>query len=210
MSNLDLQFRPLRPGTSIINARVNEPGTLGLFGQDDTGAPWLISCYHVLCDAGLAQYGQDELIYQPAAVVAQYAVGRTNASRASVELDCAAALLLDGTSVDASIPGFGPLVQTATATVNMRVAKVGAAGGLTEGIITQVIGTSVVIRTDAEFPQDYVLSQPGDSGALWMDRDTRAAIALHRGLRTPRTATATSIDAVLQILDLRFLAGRTP
>jgi hypothetical protein len=205
MSNFDLQYRPLCLGTSIINGRVKEPGTLGLFGKDEAGAAWLISCYHVLCDGGLAKYSQDDVIYQPAAAAASYAVAKTDVSRANIDLDCAAALLSSGMEARAWIPGIGPISVTATPTLNARVIKVGAAGGITEGIITQVRGSSVMIRSDPDFPQDYVISQPGDSGALWIDQNNRAAVALHRGIRGPRTATATSIDAVLEGLHLTLV-----
>ncbi len=202
MSNLDLQYRPLRLSTSIINGRVKEPGTLGLFGKDESGKTWLVSCYHVLCDGGLGPYTQDDVIYQPAAVSDAFAVARTDRGRANIDLDCAAALISDGLTTNSWIPGLGPLVQRVAPAMNARVIKVGAMGGITEGVITQITGATVMIRTDADLPLDYVISQPGDSGALWLDQTTRAAVALHRGLRNPRTATATAIDAVLTALHL--------
>ncbi len=204
MLNFDLQYRPLRPGTSILNGRIKEPGTIGLFGRDDQGAAWLVSCYHVLCDCGLAKYTQDDVIYQPAAALPNYAVGKTDAARAVVDLDCAAALISDGIQVISWIPGLGPITQTAAPAVNARVLKVGAAGGLTEGIVTQVSGTAVTIRTDPAFPRGYAISEAGDSGALWIDQASGAAVALHRGLRDSRTATATLIDAVLESLRLKL------
>jgi hypothetical protein len=201
MSNLDLRYRPLLIGTSIINTRVNEPGTIGFFAKDGA-TTWLVSCYHVLCDNGLRPYVQDDPIYQPAAPGPANQVALTAASKSNADLDCAAALVQDDIVVQSSALGLGAIKGVITPQIGMRVVKAGSVGGLTEGIITQISGTSVIVRTDPEFPQDYVLSQPGDSGSLWIDQETRAAVALHRGVRNPRTATAISVGAVLLALTL--------
>jgi hypothetical protein len=87
----------------------------------------------------------------------------------------------------------------------MRVIKSGVATGITEGTVRTIIGTDVVIEIPPPFPAEYDLSEQGDSGALWVTRDTRAPVALHRsGNDTGQErATATPISAVLQTLNLR-------
>ncbi len=52
------------------------------------------------------------------------------------------------------------------------------------------------------FDADYVLSDAGDSGSLWLEQATRAPVGLPRGHGSPRLATASSILKVLAALQL--------
>ncbi|HEY6926213.1 MAG TPA: hypothetical protein VI653_22205 [Steroidobacteraceae bacterium] len=202
MSNWGLRYRPLLIGTGIVNARVNEPGTIGLFGQDGDGHLWLISCYHVLCDSGLGPYVQDDPIYQPAAAVAGNQVATTRATKAARDLDCAAAIVQPGIAAMQRALGLGDIRGLIAPRAGMRVAKVGAVGGLTEGVIVQIPDSTVTIRADPSFPPEYGLSLPGDSGAVWIEQETGGVVALHRGMSTPQMAVAVAIEAVLARLQL--------
>lgn len=205
MSVHDLQYRPLRAGTSIINARVNEPGTLGLIAADAAGANWIVSCYHVLCDSGLGPYMQDDVIYQPAAVANANQVAMTNKTKADAVLDCAAAKIQPGIAVSNEVLGIGPITGTSVGVIGMRVVKSGGTSGITEGVISNITMQAISIRIGPSFPLDYVLSEPGDSGSLWLEQTTQRAVALHRGLDTPREAVAVPIQAVLNSLALKLL-----
>lgn len=205
MSNSDLAFRPLLAGTSILNARVNEPGTLGYIASDDSGGLWLISAYHVLCNSSLLAYTTDEVIYQPAAAAPENGVAVTRAARADVNLDCAAAQLDAGVIGLNYQLGIGPAAAPIAPAAGMRVVKSGAASGVTEGIVISVTGIDVVIQIDPVYPTNFVLSEPGDSGAVWLEQQSRSPVALHSGRQSPRRATAVSFPAVLAALRLKPL-----
>lgn len=195
-------YRPLRAGVSIINPRVNEPGTLGVILRAADGFLWAVSCYHVMCDGHLGPYVQDDPIYQPAAVADENKIGVTTAGKANRDLDCAAVKLLPGIDAQMAVLGLGALSVITDPEPGMRVVKMGAVSGLTEGVVFQVVDEQVSIRVDATFPVEYVLSAPGDSGSLWLEQGTNHAVALHRGLKTPKTATATAMTSVKVALGL--------
>lgn len=208
--NADLAWRPLYPGIRIINPKANTPGTIGFFGEDHGGQRWLVSCGHVLIrppGAGGEPFQSGEPIFQPDLAGGQVATmvgGKANAT-----LDVAAALL-DGTvqSGDA-IPGVGSPARPIPPRVGMPVVKRGAATGVTEGVVTKVFKSTVQIAPPSSFPQDYGLTSAGDSGALWLERDSLAAIALHRSGNQPgrkEFSIAVLVDVVLRTLDLRLPA----
>jgi len=205
MSVHDLQYRPLRAGTSIINKRIDEPGTLGMIANDAAGAPWIVSCYHVLCDTALGAFVQDDAVFQPAAVSAANQIAMTSKTKADAGLDCAAAKVQAGILVSNSVLGIGPVIGVVAAIVGVRVVKSGGESGITEGVVSTVSGAEVRVRIDPSFPQDYILSTAGDSGSLWIEQETHKAVALHRGLVSPREAVAVPIQSVLNSLGLVLL-----
>lgn len=202
MSNSELAFRPLLAGTSILNARVNEPGTLGYIASDDGGGLWIVGAYHVLCNSSLLPYTADEVIYQPAAVTPENRVAITRAARSDANLDCAAAQLEVGVTGLNYQLGIGTAAAPIAPAAGMRVVKSGAVSGVTEGIVISVTGTDVVIQIDPAYPTNFVLSEPGDSGAVWLEQQSRSPVALHTGRQSPRRAAAASFPAVLAALRL--------
>jgi hypothetical protein len=202
MNNADLKYRPLLGGISILNARIQEPGSLGYFGRDVAGHVWIISAYHVLCNVDLSPNALEEVIYQPAAAVAGYEIATTRVARANAALDCAAALLLPGIPFRNAQLGLGDVKAPTDPVVGMRVCKSGAVSGITEGILTQINGDTLRIEADAAFDLDYLLSDAGDSGSLWLEQATLAPVALHRGRSSPRRADALNIQTALAALAL--------
>lgn len=205
MNNADLQYRPLLCGISLLNARVGEPGTLGHVARDANGSLWLISAYHVLCNAGLSPYTADEAIYQPAADFSPFRIASTRSSKANPVLDCAAALLDPGIACANTQLGIGSVTAPRPPSLGMRVVKAGAVTGVTEGIITQINGDTIRIEADPAFDKNYVLSAAGDSGALWLEQNTRAPVALHRGHASPQRADALNLQTALAALGLQPL-----
>jgi hypothetical protein len=203
MNNTDLRYRPILCGTSIVNARIGEPGTLGYVAADSDGAFWIVSAYHVLCDATLGPYVADEPIYQPAAAAPENHIAVTRAIRAKATLDCAAALLDPGLAALSYQLGIGLSAAAIEPVAGMRIIKAGAVSGITEGIVQSIDGDTVLIVADPTFPDDYVLSEPGDSGSLWIEQQSRAPVALHLGQPSSRRAEARSFKAVLEALQLR-------
>jgi len=203
--NTDIPYRPLLCGVSIFNARINEPGTLGYFGRDLAGNTWLISAYHVLCNSNFAAFTVNETIFQPAANSPAFEVASTRSDKASSTLDCAAALVDPHIACTNAQLGLGAVILPRAPTLGMRVAKSGSATGVTEGLITRINGDTIRIEADPSFDRDYTLSDSGDSGSLWVEQDTRAPIALHRGHATPRRADAVNIQTALTALALQPL-----
>ena len=128
--------------------------------------------------------------------------------RASHDLDCAAALVTDEPVVRNASPSIGLIDGYIEPKIGICVPKVGAASGLSKGVITQVLDSAVFFRTSDEFPSGYVISAPGDSGALWIGQATHKAVSINRGFKGSRTATSTVVGAALRMLKLEFLYGK--
>lgn len=199
-------WRPICAGARIVNPKAKTPGTLGFIGVDPASQGWLVSCYHVLIrppGAGGTPFAAGESIYQPnraSGRVAATVVGKKNA-----KLDVAAALIDIGIEAMETIPTIGLPADPVTAVKGMAVLKAGAATGVTEGVISQLFTTTVKIVPPKDFPADYQLTLPGDSGALWVERDSLAVVAVHRRGNPPgkkEFSIAVRIGAVLDALGL--------
>jgi hypothetical protein len=200
-------FDPLIGGIRIICDQVNHPGTLGAIAADGAQL-YLLSNYHVLCEpnGNLPPPGAG-LVYQPDPAVAGGGVNPPVAdldpARADNVLDCAAAALRAGVMAEARVLGIGRVLGVAAPAVGMRVIKSGIRTGVTEGVITAVNGSDVSIGAPPESPL-YDCSDGGDSGALWLERDTHLAVALHRAGALGGLADAADITAVLTALNLQL------
>jgi hypothetical protein len=134
-------------------------------------------------------------------------VALIDGSRADQWLDVAAAVIPGGNAVG-RILGLGKLNTVADPSVGMRVIKAGTTTGITEGVITAVSGSEVRIEVPFEYPsKDYVLSEEGDSGSLWIDTATMSPVGLHfQGAEAGlETAFARPLPAVFAALGLRLV-----
>src|SRR6185295_9986392 len=106
-----------------------------------------------------------------------------------------------------SVLELPPLAAPTAPVVGMHVVKSGSETGVTQGVISAVIGDKVTIDQAPGFPRDYDLSQMGDSGALWVERTKFAPVALHTaGNNAGREqAFGVALPAVLATLGLRLL-----
>lgn len=75
---------------------------------------------------------------------------------------------------DSGILGIGTPTAPIPPATGMRVIKSGRSTEITEGIISSVTGGKVEITLRPGYPDAYALSEPGDSGAVWLDRSTLA------------------------------------
>lgn len=180
--NHALQYRPLRAGIAISNPKAHPErasvGTLGLIVADGSDH-WLLSCYHVLCREDFSPFGDGEPIYQPLSDVGdKLPVAHVAAGRADPSLDCAAAKVAAGVRVALEVLGLPPLASPRDPAVDTRVLKAGYYTGVTEGIVTAVAGGQVEIGLAPGFALSYNLSDPGDSGAVWVERDSGAPVVL--------------------------------
>lgn len=174
MRNHQLLYRPLRGGIRIYNPAVNEPGTLGFIATADGRDRWIVSCHHVLCGGP-----SSEAIYQPIDEP-ENIVAFTDPARSRADLDCAAARVADAVDAVPELLGIGTPTLPAAPEEGMLVIKSGAATGVTEGVITEVRAGRVEIEP-AGLPEEYQLSDAGDSGALWVVKGSLAPVALHQG-----------------------------
>jgi hypothetical protein len=201
-------YRPLVSGIRIANAITESPGTLGCIGLDDDDRPWIVSCAHVL---GRSRRSTDiagnlEPILQSTLDLGGGIVALTRIDKMNSLLDYGAALITPNVGVSTSVLQLaGPIERTAAAVAGMRVVKSGAQTGVTIGIVTDVTDSLITITSPPIVPDDYVLSDRGDSGAIWLDYETGRAIGLHFSGRDGNTAFARPLGSVLGALGLRLL-----
>ncbi len=193
IGNLKRTYGNLRGGLQIMNRALEEPGTLGMIVSAD-GAPCLISARHVLARnrPGIG----DAVVQGPGAP--DIAI----VERVSSRLDCAAARLAAGVQFAPEILTIGPLTPIKDPAEGMRVVKVGASTGVTEGRITRVNGDEVTIKPLADFPLEYQLSDTGDSGSVWVEIATRAPVALHYSAQSGGGSVAFAIPLPIVMTEL--------
>jgi hypothetical protein len=201
-------YRPLVSGARIMNAITGSPGTLGCIALDDQDNPWIVSCYHVLGRSRhfVSIVGNDEPILQATADVGGGVVARTRTTKMNSALDYGAAIVVPEIDVSASVLELDKLQRIADAEVGMRVVKSGAATGVTIGVVAEVTPVLIKIEKPADSPSDYVLSDHGDSGAVWLDAQTGNAVGLHFTRQEHAIAYARPLRNVLDDLGLRLLA----
>ncbi len=176
MRNFQLAYRPLVGGIAIYNHTVGRLGTLGLIGKDAAGALWLVSAAHVLRGTG----HDGEPIYQPVLVPGATPVAYTSVAHLDLALDIAAARIDAAVAAELRVLCGPPLTAPAAAVVGMKVIKVGATTGVTEGVVTAV-APMVKVEPRPTAPPGYNLTDGGDSGAAWLDALTGSPVAIHIG-----------------------------
>lgn len=193
-------------GAKIVNGRTGSPGTLGFIGIGPGDARFLVSCYHVLGRArGSSEPpGEGEPIWRPGSELTSEMIALTNLAMMNARFDVAAAPLLPGIQASADIMSLGPIRGVAAAEEGMRVRKYGAETGLTEGLVSYAGETLIEIEGDPDVEEEYLLSDLGDSGALWVSPDGDV-IAMHFQGRDGNRAFARPMPFVLSTLGLTLL-----
>ena len=176
-----MRYRPLLSGIEIRNPNGAAPGTLGCIAVSNDNERWLVSCFHVLHGMDQAAPVDNQAIYQPTTDEDENIVAHTDSNRISAELDFAAARIPDNISIGLEILGIGRLGSVKAPELGMRVLKSGRSTGITEGRITSIKENTIEIEVPNGFPDDYELCEKGDSGALWVERDSRCPVGLLTG-----------------------------
>jgi hypothetical protein len=109
----------------------------------------------------------------------------------------------------------GSLSPPTDPVVGMRVLKSGVQTGITEAEIIEVDPTGrIQLDRPAPFPGSaggsaaYGICDVGDSGAVWVERETLAPVALHTGtLPLAGTGAGISLRVALQSLGLQMFSG---
>jgi endonuclease G len=218
---------PLLAGVSLGNPVRGTSGTLGAFVRDlDTGAPCVLSCWHVLFGAPSALAG--EPVVQPAPPNASSRrIGELlRATDLAHGLDAAVAKV--GVTFRDELPGLDlRFTGIAEPEVDMRVVKVGAASRVTHAIIDAVDGSygtdysafgqgicwmdGIHLVPDPDEPEDEI-SLRGDSGCVFVERSTGKVVALAFGGEdnlgpTAEFAVAHPIARVLDALRVELITS---
>lgn len=221
------RLRPAHPGNSIsfvhtgAEAGYRSAGTLGAVIQVD-GRRGILSNNHVLANENRLPVGSP--ILQPGTrdgglpagdVIARLTRFVPLTTTATNRLDAAYALALDDQELEPTVPppigrlaGPDPIPAARAA----MVAKFGRTTLYTEGKITE-ISADVYMRYDSgrlRFTEQIFIegatgafSEPGDSGSLVVDLETRRPVALLIG-GEPRRSIATPIARVLAELEVEL------
>jgi hypothetical protein len=209
-------FNPMQGGISISNALQFGYGTLGGKVVDrDTGAEMILSNWHVLVNSWSVRAGLP--IYQPGqgdGGRAEHTVARLSRHAMDHFIDAAVAELTGTRPLLNEQLGLGPVTGVRQPVPGLRITKSGRRTGVTTGIITGIEGRQVmtyagvqrVIRHVvhiAKAPDSAQVSAKGDSGAWWLEQDTRQAVGLHfAGSDLPEYGLAMAMSPVLDALNV--------
>jgi hypothetical protein len=221
LSNGTQPARPARPGGMITVHQSNGMDQFGTFGalvEDEDGRRYVLSNNHVLANFDQNPIGTRVFQPEPPFRLARLSVTVPVDADFPNDTDCALAKLDSATDARGRLPAPpGPLGSAQPASVDhgTRVAKRGAVTGSTRGIVH----SSAFAVDLAGFKFENLIQieddgapfcDHGDSGALIVDRETRAPVALLMG-RMGSFNFACSLDRVLARLtaalgsDLRLI-----
>jgi hypothetical protein len=207
LSNGPQPVRPAQPGAMITVHQPNgmeQFGTFGALVEDDAGRRYVLSNNHVLADFDQNPLGTR--VFQPAPPFrfAKLSVTVPVDPTFPNDTDCALARLDSAADANAFLPAPpGPLGSAQPAGVDhgTRVTKRGAVTGPTQATVhspafaVDLGGFKFENLIQIE-DDDGAFCDHGDSGALILDRDTRAPVALLMG-RMGNFNFACSLDRVL-------------
>ncbi len=212
-----MPMNPMRGGISISDMYARGYGTLGGVVVDEaTGKPMLLSNFHVMASRGYVRPGTP--ILQPGRgdggqeIVAYFARHGMNQG-----IDAAVAELSGQREIINDQFRLGRINGVRAPVPGLRVCKSGRASDVTYGMITG-IGAVVKITYPGTglrlirgvmhiipLESSAEVSEPGDSGSMWMDAETHAAVGLHfAGSEDPENALAIDMAQVLQALHVRI------
>lgn len=182
---------PMLGGISVSDAYRYIAGTLGGLVRDrETGAPMILSNFHVLAGTWSARKGWP--ICQPGrGDGGSWADRVATLSRHAMasNLDAAVAEVTEGRQLVNDQLGLGPVTGVSWAQLGMNVVKSGRTTRVTQGRVTGVEGTARlpysgvpwlirnVIKIEPRVGRDVSLG--GDSGSFWLDEETMNAVGLH-------------------------------
>lgn len=223
-------FDPIRPGISIGNLPRQTTGTLGLCVYDSyTGAPCVLSNWHVLCGSTSCQPAEDDITQpgpqhlgsNPPRIIGQL----LRATNLSHGYDAAIAQAAPGVQLTDEALGSDLIpVGIGEPAVNMLLVKSGVSTNVTHALVDGVGGSyridyteygdavrwmdGIHLVTDPDNPDDEI-SLEGDSGSVWIEPVSRLAIALHFGGEDglgplANYAVAHPISRVFELLDIRL------
>ncbi|MCI0514633.1 transglycosylase SLT domain-containing protein, partial [candidate division KSB1 bacterium] len=215
------QFRPaplLCGGMPITSPVAAHLGTLGGKVRDcETGQLMLLSNWHILAGHPEAWHADNYLLTQDYIPIANYVRNGLDC-----HLDAAVAFLNGARACSNEQFGLGTVAGILPPQIGMSVIKSGAGSGITTGIISGIMGSSIRhCQGKRRFFANLIhiipeknrarLSSVGDSGAWWLERTTRCAVGLHfGGCQQPAGALAFSMPAVFEALQIEYAPDTLP
>ncbi|MFK3973548.1 hypothetical protein ACI2KS_22785 [Pseudomonas sp. NPDC087358] len=221
----------MQPGISVGSSNFGTTGTIGPIIIDNvTGRIGLLSCWHVICGSVQARPG-DSVIQPGVAHAGTNAIRNTATLERFLSLnlgyDAAFALLNPGISYRTYPWGVNiAITGVEEPRGGMRVLKVGAITGTTFGVVDSYVAPGnfalsysafgdtnrrmtaykIVLASDSRSEE---LTMEGDSGALWICRDSGKAVALNFAGedemgRNNEYALAHSLPQLLKLLNIRL------
>lgn len=217
----------IRPGISTDNTAHRGAGILGAIVRDaGSGRLCLLSNWHVLCGGAGAQRG--EPIFRPCEP--RPGTGPAPAI-ASLErwinpkqgCDAAIAILSAGASHEDAIEDIGLRIDgLEEPRLGLALEKSGAISGATHAVVDGIEGRYELdfgaygdqkhwmdgfrLVPDQQHGED-VTGMRGDSGAIWINRETRRAVALHfagNDIAGAGSAVAHPLSRIFELLHLTF------
>lgn len=207
----------IQPGISI-SSKFSTSGTLGMIVYDKKNnyAPCILSNWHVLAKyrslrtlGRSKSYKKGAPVYQPGKAYAR--LKKTNRiaklTRYNKRLDCAIATLTDARSFMSEIyESEVHITGVREPMVGDIVEKSGVRTGVTSGYIASISRDKMTILPLPGTDPSLEISDAGDSGAVWYDKDTRLAVGLHfageKSERISEFARAIKMTTVVDALDI--------
>jgi hypothetical protein len=189
---------PVKPGVSIANRRKGR-GTLGLLVDHRTKGRCILSCAHILVDAGSAPHW----VVQPATGGSNRRIANVHTSILDEDGDAAIAILTGsrptnpaqlGTDVvirTVRMPSIGEIVTKSGVTTGVTCGRVDGCGRhllpLNEDDLLPPPGKLReagmdgfrIVPVKVGNPKNNEISGPGDSGSTWYAHDGHAGVGLH-------------------------------
>lgn len=196
---------PLIGGVATRNVNLNVQGTLGAVVFDAGFQPLALSNHHVYVRTR-PNNGVNDRVNQPGTTTVADTIG--NVVNSNEPLDCAVALLNGSRPASTSILDFpGGIKGVVEPAIGMRVTKSGLTTATTFGMVE---GASADEFTIVPVPGQFQeISMPGDSGSIWLERSSHAAVGLHYAGETSTApqderAFAKRISRVANTLNIRL------
>jgi len=176
------RHNPVVGGVETRNVNIGVVGTLGavVFDAANNNRPMALSNHHVYV-ASRPKSAVGERVNQPGTTTNTDAIGTV--TRSNKTLDCAVTTFNNNRQASTTIWGFpGGIKGMINPAIGMRVTKSGRTTGITRGMVEGVSTNEFTIVPIAGQWQE--LSLGGDSGSVWLEEVSHAAVGLHYGGET--------------------------
>jgi hypothetical protein len=198
---------PILGGVEVrnVNLGTKNIGTLGAIVFDRENRPMALSNYHIFV-ANRTNGAQNDRINQPGTTTLPDRIGAV--MRSNRNLDCAVAAIDTTRHISTSIVDFpGGIKGVVDPVLGMRVTKSGLTTSTTVGMVEGVTANEfTIVPIPGQFQE---LSLGGDSGSIWLEQISHAAVGLHFAGETvadpdKERAVAKIISRAASALDIKL------
>jgi hypothetical protein len=179
-TNFELHLRtdrldPILGGVEARNVNLDKRGTVGAIVFDRENRPMALSNHHIFV-ANRPNGAQNDRINQPGTTALSDRIGAV--MRSNRNLDCAVAAIDTTRQISTSIVDIpGGIKGVVDPVIGMRVTKSGLGTLTTFGMVEGVTANEfTIVPIPGQF---HELSGGGDSGSIWLEQISHAAVGLH-------------------------------